>query len=61
MQVSYSRIECFNKCPYQFKLRYIDELETMPADNADNALYLGSAMHICLQESIEKGKEKGWK
>ena len=42
MQVSYSRIECFNKCPYQFKLRYIDELETMPADNADNALYLGT-------------------
>ena len=57
MQVSYSRIECFNKCPYQFKLRYIDELETMPADNADNALYLGSAMHVCLQESIEKGIE----
>lgn len=55
MQVSHSRIECFNKCPYQFKLRYIDQLETYPADNADNALYLGSAMHICLQESIEAG------
>lgn len=55
MQVSYSRIQTFVKCPYQFKLKYIDELETYPADDYNNALYLGTAMHVCIQESIEKG------
>jgi phage nucleotide-binding protein len=36
-------------------LKYLDKLETVPADNADNALYLGTAMHLCLQESIKAG------
>ena len=57
MQASYSRIDTFKKCPYLFKLRYVDGFQALPADNADNALCLGSAMHICLQESIEKGVE----
>lgn len=57
MRASYSRINTFKQCPYLYKLRYVNKLQVLPADNADNALYLGSAMHICLQESIEKGVE----
>ncbi len=45
MRFSYSRIECFAKCPYQYKLRYVDKLKTLPDQAADNALYLGSAIH----------------
>ena len=45
MRWSYSRIECFSKCPYQYKLRYLDKLKTLPDQKPDNALYLGSAIH----------------
>ena len=45
MRYSYSRVECFAKCPYQYKLRYIDGLSTLPDQSADNALYLGTAIH----------------
>ena len=51
MRYSYSRIECFSKCPYQYKLRYVDKLKTLPETNADNALYLGLAVH----KGIETG------
>ena len=51
MQFSYSRLGCFSNCPYQYKLRYVDRLETLPDQNAENALYLGSAIH----EAFEKG------
>ena len=54
MQVSYSRIETFNKCPYQFKLRYLDNLQTIPDDAADNALYLGTALHTGIQVGIDE-------
>ena len=52
MQVSHSRIETFNKCPFQFKLRYLDNLQTLPDDAADNALYLGTALHECIQIGV---------
>lgn len=51
MRYSYSRIECWKNCPYQFKLRYIDKLQTLPDQSADNALYLGIAIH----EAFETG------
>lgn len=52
MQFSYSRVSCALKCPYQYKLRYLDALKTIPEQNADNALYLGTAIH----EAFETGK-----
>ena len=58
MQVSYSRIETFNKCPYQFKLRYLDNLQTIPDDAADNALYLGTALHTGIQIGIDEAIEE---
>lgn len=51
MKFSYSRLECFTNCPYQYKLRYIDKLKTLPDQSASNALYLGTAIH----EAFETG------
>ena len=51
MKFSYSRVGCFGNCPYQYKLRYIDKLKTIPDQEPDNALYLGLALH----KGIETG------
>lgn len=53
MQFSHSRVECFEKCKYQFKLRYKDKLRTIPSPTADNALIAGSALHLGIEEGIE--------
>lgn len=52
MRYSYSRVGCFANCPYQYKLRYIDKLKTLPDQSPDNALYLGTAIHA----AFESGK-----
>ena len=52
MQVSHSRIDTFSKCPYKYKLRYIDGIKVLPDDTPDNALYLGTALHECIQIGI---------
>lgn len=53
MQVSHSRIETFKKCPYQFKLHYIDELETFPTDDPANPLIVGTALHTGIEQNTE--------
>lgn len=53
MQVSHSRVECYKHCPYQYKLRYIDKLKTLPPEDANNALIIGTALH----EGVEKDTE----
>lgn len=55
MQVSHSKVECFTICPFKYKLTYLDKLKTFKDDAHDNSLYLGHALHVCLQESIERG------
>ena len=50
MQFSFSRTECFEKCKYQFKLRYIEKLRTIPNPSADSPLVVGSALHLGLEE-----------
>lgn len=55
MQFSYSRVECFKKCPYQFKLHYIDELETIREPWPDDALIIGSALHKGIETDVETG------
>lgn len=54
MQVSHSRVECFNQCPRKYQLRYLDGLTTIPDDAADNALYLGTALHTGLEVGVEE-------
>ena len=58
MQVSYSRIDCFHKCPNKYKLRYLDGLKTIPDDKHDNALYLGTALHTGLEVGVEAAIEQ---
>ena len=52
MQFSHSRVECFNNCPYQYKLRYIDNLKTLPDYEPQDALILGTALHTCIEKDI---------
>lgn len=54
---SYSRISCFAKCPYQYKLRYIDELKTLPDYEADNALIIGTALHTGIEQDVNTAIE----
>ena len=53
MEYSYSRVETFKNCPYKYKLRYIDELKTLPSDDPQNPLIVGSAMHLGIEKDIE--------
>ena len=53
MQVSHSRVDCFNQCPFKYHLRYVDRLKTLPDDKPDNALYLGTALHTGLEVGVE--------
>lgn len=57
MKVSHSRVESFEKCPKQYEYRYLERLKTLPDDDPQNALYLGSALH----EGLEKGVEAALK
>lgn len=50
MKLSYSKVDCFKQCPFQYKLRYIDKLEAIFNLDPANALILGTAVH----EGIEK-------
>lgn len=54
MIFSYSKISLFNNCPYQYKLRYEDGLKTLPNTDANNALYLGTAVHTGIELTIEQ-------
>ena len=53
MQYSHSRVETFKSCPYKFKLHYLDELETLPSDDPQNPLIIGSAMHMGIEQDVE--------
>ena len=54
MEISHSRIECFQSCPYKYKLKYLDKLKTLKdTDAANNALYLGTALHTGIQKDVE--------
>ena len=52
MQVSYSRISTHEKCPYQFKLKYLDGLQTLPTDDPQSALVLGHALHTGIEKDV---------
>ena len=53
MQYSYSRVDCYDSCPYKFKLRYLDRLDTLPSDDPANALILGKALHTGLEKGVD--------
>lgn len=53
MQVSYSRISTYEKCPYQFKLRYLDELAVIPNCDPQNPLIIGHALHTGIEHNVQ--------
>lgn len=52
-QYSYSRVDLWRRCPYHFKLKYIDGLEEMPNYDAANPLILGTALHKGIESGLE--------
>lgn len=53
MKVSYSRVSTFNQCKYKYKLRYVDKLVTVKNQDANNALYMGTALHEGLEKDLK--------
>ena len=53
MQVHYSAIATYENCPHQYKLRYIDELETISDCDPQNPLILGTALHKGAETDVE--------
>lgn len=58
MQVSYSRISTYTNCPYQYKLRYLDKLETLPTDDPQSPLVLGHALHTGIEKDVTAAIEE---
>ena len=53
MKVSYSKVDCYSKCPYQYKLRYIDKLKTLDECDPQDPLKLGTAIHKGIETNVE--------
>ena len=49
----FSTAECFDSCPYRFKLRYLDNLDVLPSDDPANPLILGTAIHRGMETDLE--------
>lgn len=58
MQLSYSRISTYEKCPYQFKLRYLDGLQTIFNCDPQNPLVLGHALHTGIEKDVQAAIEE---
>lgn len=50
---SFSSAECFDSCPYKFKLRYVDNLDVIPTDDPQNPLRLGTAIHTGAEKDLQ--------
>lgn len=53
MKYSYSRVDCYTKCPYQYKLRYIDKLRTYDEFDPQDPIKLGVAIHKGIETDVE--------
>lgn len=43
---SYSKVSTYSNCPRQYKYRYIDKLKIYDDFEADNALIIGTTVHL---------------
>lgn len=55
MRFSHSRVECATKCPFKYRLKYVDKLKTLPDQEPNNALYLGLGLHKGIETTVEEG------
>ena len=53
MQLSHSRLDTYRNCPYQYYLKYVLKLKPKFDYKPDNALVLGIAMHLGIDEGVE--------
>lgn len=49
----YSAVSAFEQCPFQYKCRYIDNLQTLPTDDPSNALIIGTALHRGIETDVD--------
>lgn len=49
----YSAVSTFEQCPYRYKLRHLDGLDTLPSDDPTNALILGTALHKGIETDVD--------
>lgn len=54
----FSTTQCFDQCPARFDFRYRQGIETLPPDNADNPLLLGTAIHRGMEVGMEQAIEE---
>lgn len=52
-QFHFSTAECFDTCPRKFELTYLQELQTLPSDDPQNPLLLGTAIHRGMETDLE--------
>lgn len=55
---SYSRVECYKKCPYQYKLRYVDRLKVLDDFDDQSPLTVGTALHEAIETDFETSINK---
>ena len=55
--MSYSRVECYEKCPFHYRLRYRDKLKAMGKFDPQDPLVLGNAFHTAIEVSPEQAVE----
>lgn len=49
----FSTVQAFQNCPYAYQLRYLDRLDTIPTDDPQNALTVGTAFHRGMETDVE--------
>lgn len=49
----YSAVSCYETCPYQYKLKWLEGLDTISTDDPANALLLGTAIHRAIETDID--------
>lgn len=54
LRYSHSGIDCFMKCSFKYRLRYLQGITTIPATEPDNPLILGQAVHTGIEKSLEE-------
>lgn len=55
---SYSRVDCFNKCAYRYKLKYIDKHLLIPYQSEpNNALVIGSTLHKAIESDFKSARD----
>ena len=55
MKFSHSKVETFKICPYKYWLSYVQNLDTLPSDDPQNALIVGTCMHECVEKGLDAG------